>query len=284
MANGTSEVSRPCRVITPSGTVLSAEHPVVKPPIAAFQYLGRHGCTDPGRHFHTIATNLVFSTRAKLTLCAVLQSSGAFVLTLFQECSGLKRPVSYQSDRPVRVRRKVSGVLRQFRTMVAAAAGLLLVPFASADTSERGHDIAVMGFVENVYIGKLGLEMKGKLDTGADSSSVFARDVHIYKKNGRDNWVRFRLIGKNGRTVRFDQNVRRFALIKKKNGGNIRRPVIHLPICIGGVRGLAEVNLADREDFEYDVLIGREFLASRVLVDSSSMFIADGECEVENRE
>lgn len=165
----------------------------------------------------------------------------------------------------------------------ALVAALAAVP-THADAEDRTQDMAVMGYVENVYIGKLGLEMKGKLDTGADSSSVFARDVHIYKKSGRDDWVRFRLIGKNGRTVRYDQNVRRFALIKTKTGGTIRRPVIHLPVCIGGVRGLAEVNLADREDFEYDFLVGREFMASRILVDSSSTFVAENSCEKDDRE
>ena len=57
-----------------------------------------------------------------------------------------------------------------------------------------------------------------------------------------------------------------------------------LPLCIGGVSGLAEVNLADREDFEYDFLVGREFMASRVLVDSSSTFIAEGSCEKDDSE
>ena len=135
--------------------------------------------------------------------------------------------------------------VKYFRSIVAAMALLSLPAMsASADSSDRTDDPVTMGYVENVYVGKLGLEMKGKLDTGADSSSVFARDVHIYNKSGKDDWVRFRLVGKNGRTVRYDQNVRRFALIKLKKGGTIRRPVIHLPLCIGGVSGLAEVNLA----------------------------------------
>ncbi|KCZ65139.1 MULTISPECIES: ATP-dependent zinc protease family protein [Hyphomonas] len=175
--------------------------------------------------------------------------------------------------------------MKYFRSIVAAMALLSLPAMsASADSSDRTDDPVTMGYVENVYVGKLGLEMKGKLDTGADSSSVFARDVHIYNKSGKDDWVRFRLVGKNGRTVRYDQNVRRFALIKLKKGGTIRRPVIHLPLCIGGVSGLAEVNLADREEFEYDFLVGREFMASRVLVDSASTFIAPGSCETEDRE
>ena len=160
--------------------------------------------------------------------------------------------------------------------------GGLLPVTAYADPLADGP--AAMGYVENVFVGKLGLEMKAKLDTGADSSSVYARDVHIYRKGGKDDWVRFRLIGKNGRTVRYDQNVRRFALIKKKTGGTIRRPVIHLPICVGGVEGLAEVNLADREEFEYDFLIGREFLASRILVDSASTFIGANGCKDISRE
>ncbi len=143
-------------------------------------------------------------------------------------------------------------------------------------------DSVVLGYVENVAVGKLGLEMKGKLDTGADTSSVHARNVKIYKRGERDNWVRFRLIGKDGRTIRYDQNVIRFVNIKTKTGGLIRRPVIHLPLCVGGTWGTAELNLADRGDFNYDILIGREFLANRVLVDSSSSFMASESCEVED--
>ena len=87
------------------------------------------------------------------------------------------------------------------------------------------------------------------------------------------------MIGKNGRSIRYDQNVIRFAQIKTKTGGNIRRPVIHLPLCVGGKWGLAELNLADRGDFDYDILLGREFLANRILIDSGKTFIADNDCE-----
>jgi hypothetical protein len=104
--------------------------------------------------------------------------------------------------------------------------------------------------------------------------------VKIYKRGEKDHWVRFRLIGKNGRSVRYDQNVIRFVQIKTKIGGYLRRPVIHLPLCVGGVWGLAELNLADRGDFDYDILIGREFLANRILVDSGQSFIADDKCEL----
>lgn len=148
----------------------------------------------------------------------------------------------------------------------------------AAETEEHRGAPVTLGYIENVWVGNLALEMKGKLDTGADTSSIHAYDVEVYKRGERDNWVRFRLIGKDGRTIRFDQNVIRFAQIKTKTGGAIRRPVIHLPVCVGGKWGRAEVNLADRGDFEYEALIGREFLANRVLVDSSRTYMSDADC------
>lgn len=174
--------------------------------------------------------------------------------------------------------------MNPWRLPLFAALAFSLIAGPAGAEREGRDDMAILGYVEDVHVGKLGLEMKGKLDTGADSSSIYARDVKVYKKSGKDDWVTFRLRGKNGRTVRYDQDVRRFALIKLKTGGTIRRPVIHLPVCVGGVRGLAEVNLADREDFEYDILIGREFLASRILVDSASTFIANDECDSPERD
>ncbi|MHA7872842.1 MAG: ATP-dependent zinc protease family protein [Hyphococcus sp.] len=163
----------------------------------------------------------------------------------------------------------------------AMLAVLAAIPVGAqdGDTAGRGDPI-MLGYLEDVTVGSLGLAMKGKLDTGADTSSVHARDVEIYKRGKKDNWVRFRLIGKDGRSIRYDQNVIRFALIKTKTGGTIRRPVIHLPLCVGGKRGLAEINLADREDFEYDILIGREFLAHRILVDSGQTFVSENGCEI----
>lgn len=153
-----------------------------------------------------------------------------------------------------------------------------------ADGETRSGDLIALGFIENVSVGKLGLEMKAKLDTGADTSSVHAHNVKVYKRGERDNWVRFRLIGKDGRTVRYDQNVIRFAHIKTKTGGLIRRPVIHLPLCVGGKWGKAEINLADRGDFDYDILIGREFLAQRILVDSGRTFMAEDDCDPADEE
>lgn len=171
----------------------------------------------------------------------------------------------------------------------AAAFGLLLAQPASADDPVEGEaikgdqeDPVLLGYIEHVQIGNLALDLRGKLDTGADTSSIHARDIEVYKRGARDNWVRFRLVGRNGRSIRYDQNVIRFARIKTKTGGTIRRPVIRMPICVGGVPGRAEINLADRAEFDYDVLIGREFLADRIIVDSGRTYVSDADCDTDD--
>lgn len=149
---------------------------------------------------------------------------------------------------------------------------------AAAEAAADLEEAVRLGYLEHVQIGNLALELKGKLDTGADTSSIHARDVEVYKRGKRDNWVRFRIVGRGGRSVRYDQNVIRFVQIKTKLGGTIRRPVIRMPLCVGGVLGRAEINLANRAEFEYDVLVGREFLANRVLVDPGQTFTAEAGC------
>ena len=160
-----------------------------------------------------------------------------------------------------------------------ALLGWLALSMVPSALAERSDERVLLGYLETAFLGELTLRMNAKLDTGADTSSVYAHDIDIYEKSGRDDWVRYRLIGEDGRIIRFDKNVIRFALIKTKTGGVIRRPVVLLDVCVGGVAGRAEFNLADREDFDYDVLIGREFLASRVIVDSADSFSAEDACD-----
>lgn len=169
-----------------------------------------------------------------------------------------------------------------FIAIIAAIA--CLTPYSSAESDNPREDQPlVLGYIEDAHVGKLGLTMKAKLDTGADTSSLYARDVEIYKKSGKNHWVRFRVIGKDGRSIRYDQNVVSFVAIKLKTGGTQRRPVIYLPLCVGGVSGLAEFTLADREQFDYQVLIGREYLASRIIVDSAQTFAATDKCDARKK-
>ena len=92
------------------------------------------------------------------------------------------------------------------------------------------------------------------------------------------SWVRFNLVNVDGTVVEYDERVTRIAKIKKKSGGTIRRPVVILPICIAGIWIDAEVNLANRSNFKYQTLIGRERLSHNIIVDSSKQFVSKQSC------
>ncbi len=48
-----------------------------------------------------------------------------------------------------------------------------------------------------------------------------------------------------------------------------RRYVVRMWVSLAGTRSRIDVNLSDREDFEYPLLVGRNFLVDTVIVDVS---------------
>ncbi len=57
------------------------------------------------------------------------------------------------------------------------------------------------------------------------------------------------------------------------------RKVIRLGICVGAVYRKVEVSLQDRSGFNNQLLIGRSFLAGRVLVDAGAEELVEPSCE-----
>ena len=137
----------------------------------------------------------------------------------------------------------------------------------------------VVGWVENVAIygddGKI--IVKAKIDTGAKTTSVHSREYHQFKKEG-ENWVRFNIVNAKGDVMALEKPVIRFAEIKRHFGKKQIRPVIRLGLCLGTTYKIAEVNLVDRSGFNYQLLVGREFLKSGTLVDSSITYAKDPDC------
>ena len=71
----------------------------------------------------------------------------------------------------------------------------------------------------------------------------------------------------------------REAKIKRKGSQVQIRPVVKLGVCLAGVYEEVEFTLTDRSNFEYPVLIGRNFLAGKFLVDSSRSFTLPPSCD-----
>lgn len=137
-----------------------------------------------------------------------------------------------------------------------------------------GHgDVKIVGAVEYVDVLPLGMRKKARIDTGAETTSIDASDIVEFERDGK-RWVKFQVADRvTGETAEVRAQVQRTVLIKQHGSENVRRYVVHLNLRMGSVQDTVEVTLADRERFEYPILIGRNFLEGRVVVDVSRRFL-----------
>ena len=147
-------------------------------------------------------------------------------------------------------------------TTLAAVLCLLML------TAQPSRAQTLAGWVERARIEPTGLTLLAKLDTGAEHSSLDARDLQHFQKHGAD-WVRFRVSRPDGTSLEFERPVIRIARIKRIGGASQQRPVVMLEICVGNVRREAEVYLVDRSGFDYPLLLGRSFLGGNLIVDAA---------------
>ena len=174
----------------------------------------------------------------------------------------------------------------------------LLVLWASAASADEvatpvyeGGDKIAAGYVENVYIMDIKSKLKAKLDTGADTASIGAEIIEVkgndtFEKDGKiyDNdmgKVIFSVEDKDGNKKILKKKIHRWIQVKSKEGGFIRRPVVFMQFCIAGRLIKDEVNLAERGNFIYPVLVGRNMLSEAgVLVDSAETFLTKPKCDI----
>jgi hypothetical protein len=128
-------------------------------------------------------------------------------------------------------------------------------------------DKPIFGLNEYVLLDGLDLEVAAKLDTGAKTASLSARDIKRFKRDG-ETWVRFYLAIDDAHAHPIERPLARISKIKRRAGDidmdegktYTARPVIELRVCMGKTLGTLEVNLTDRSAFQYPLLIGSEAL------------------------
>lgn len=138
-------------------------------------------------------------------------------------------------------------------------------------------DLVTVGWIENVRLGEKGIVIVAKLDTGALTSSLHAKDIRWTSRADGD-WVAFDVIGVDGAHARFERKVVRVSRVKRASGGTQNRPVVLIAVCLGRYYRETEVNLTDRSGFDYEFLIGRRFLARHFAVDSSRLYTVEPTC------
>lgn len=163
-------------------------------------------------------------------------------------------------------------------------AAILASPVSTKAQTEavKCKDRPHIGRVENVSLPEADLVLKARIDTGAGLASINARDISTHKKNdGKHEVAEFTLTDGAGHEKRLERPIVKWINIKKKGGeGYIKRPVVKLDFCMGGQRIEARVNLANRENYLYPLLIGRNVLKTGdYLIDPEQKFILDPTCK-----
>jgi hypothetical protein len=161
----------------------------------------------------------------------------------------------------------------RFNFLGAVISCLFFINFAA-----HAQEKEVLGWQEKARIYPSDLILHAKLDSGADFSSLDASDVAQFEK-GKDHWVRFSLANRYGKQTTLERPIRRFALIKRQDQKTQKRPVILLGICVGTSYMEEEVNLINRSKFSNQMLIGRSFLAGKVLVDPAVTYTTEPDCK-----
>ena len=154
---------------------------------------------------------------------------------------------------------------------------LLLLPGLSA-AADKG----VYGLNEYALLTDIDQQVAAKLDTGAKTASLSARDIKRFKRDG-ETWVRFYLAIDDAHAHPIERPLARISKIKRRAGDYdpeeektyTARPVIELQVCMGKALRTIEVNLTDRSAFQYPLLIGSEALKRfDALVDPSLKYAA----------
>lgn len=147
---------------------------------------------------------------------------------------------------------------------------------ALAGVSE-GAERQVAGWSERVRLFPGNIPLNAKLDTGALTSSLNVRLMETYRRDGETR-IKFDFQNSNGKKVTIDRPLVRVAKIKDLGRPLQERPVITIGICLGDRFAETEVTLFDRSGFNFQLLLGRRFLAGRVQVDSAEKRLLKPNC------
>jgi len=138
---------------------------------------------------------------------------------------------------------------------------------APAETKKR----IQLGAVEEVAILPWGVILPARIDTGAATSSLDARNLKVQGK-----FVEFSVPEQFG-TQRIRLPILKWVTVKTSETRE-KRPVVMLELCIGSKRIETQVNLNDRSNVKYPLLIGRNTLMHGFAVACDESYCAKPSC------
>jgi len=149
-------------------------------------------------------------------------------------------------------------------------ARLTSCPATDSDKARADHlkGKLVVGEVEHIYLAEPDQIYTARIDSGAETSSIDARNITRFERDG-NNWVRFDVpVPGTDKLVTLEKEIsRRVRVIQASADEAERRVVVELQFAIGDHEQVAEFTLTDRTNLTYEVLIGRNVLRDVMLID-----------------
>lgn len=168
-------------------------------------------------------------------------------------------------------------------------------------------DKLVLGRVESVYLNDIpaldGISFAGKIDTGADTTSMHADNIHVssthpkfsklkdeelmralidydpiddisYKEWDKDVFADYKVMVSftvthphTGEKIELSDELERISVIRSRTSKKpLVRPTINIPLTIAGRTVMTDVNLTNRTQFSAPFLIGKTFLDNNAWV------------------
>lgn len=138
----------------------------------------------------------------------------------------------------------------------------------------------IVGPVETIYVKDLNMDFKARIDTGANTTSINAYDLHVIDGNNnpadnKESWhenlgkmISFKTANSQGQEETHTGKIIKISKIRNAQGVE-RRYAVVMDLIWNGKSHAIPVNLRDRKKLEYKLLIGRNWLNGKYLVDVS---------------
>lgn len=133
----------------------------------------------------------------------------------------------------------------------------------------------IVGSEEWCSLPELGIKaIKARVDSGATTSSIHAINISTFKRNG-STWVSYEvhpIQGSRKVTLHCESKLIDRRVIKSSNGETERRYVIRERMQLGDQSWDVDLTLTNRANMGFRMLLGREAMGQKILVDPSANY------------
>mgnify|MGYP003671435885 FL=1 len=138
----------------------------------------------------------------------------------------------------------------------------------------------LVGALEYCDLPELGItNMPVRVDTGATTSSLHVDNIEEFMQDGKP-WVRFDIHPDTHKVDTIVTTTARLTskkTVKSSSADKERRVVIKTMFGLGGKKWKIKLTLTNRSSMSYLMLLGREAMKDRIIVDPSFDYIASKE-------